>query len=900
MLKTVTTRLLLLALCASSWAFAQTPSPYPFSEGYYKEMFINRGPGINSSDTKLHAENLGWRYDRLWLGNDEEKRNRFFDLVAGRDEDRNGILLFPDGSPRYRIMTVGGADSDHTGFIGGIQGPLMERNHPFLNHEAGNFVLKEFIAGGAGYAGFCAGMQLLDDFGLVPQNIDPYSYPTPPGGELSEFYGQYTHFNTGIVLPSVKQAGGTWVFQEHLYDGLQRVADITVDWDELGTLTFGASWVYINPLVPDAGTVFMSGVHPEMGGDSGSVNYVSDELKRTIARNHDPVLKKDLVNGIDHEAYDETFAGDWEKTKIGDGQYHHYRVTLPSGQKYLRVELIGETDFDYHLFLHKGDYAFDSYYTKHDTTTGFSKTLTFDDPGPGEWYISVKGASFPDSDYLTSDTNIGMLNGMGYTLTATWSDQPAPQECETAVSDVLVIGNNTCRGQDLDYQFNGTACGAGQNVALALVDGAENVYAEYGARTIAENTNSGSFTTPPRLPQTQYRLRLTESNGTRTYSNWVTIRTMPLLSASTSAQAVLPGQSVSVNWESNCSFTGFSVVALRDQSGTEISRTVTTNSVFGANQLDYQVNAAPGSYYFTVYAGWVAINTDPFEVLQPNLDRVWTDANAIVLNEPFTVNWEAEGGFFGQNAVLSVFASNGLSLKTLSSTVAVQNGVGGADFTLTADDLNVGFSVNSVYFRLSVGGQSVASTYVPVSDQLAEWDMNVPAHLYRGQVLSLRYRQHVALAGDRLILQYVNDAGTVVSSQTLNVNQEAGEKEAVTAIFLPVQSEQLHFRLEDVNGTVLLTSTKFDIREASLAFNNQLDKGVFTWQWEGEDSVLRITIYDNQTNQKIYQSDQNQQTGNHELVAPSSSLFTKGREYRLAAGVIGRLTPIGHLETFTY
>jgi hypothetical protein len=114
---------------------------YSQVEGYYKDLFMDSGVELSSRKSLPAADALGLSMEYIAVGDSGEVRqNRW--LVSNPDVDDNGILLYPDGSPRFRMVYVNGGDSlGHGNSLG----------------ETGRQRIRDFFHGGGSYSGSCAG-----------------------------------------------------------------------------------------------------------------------------------------------------------------------------------------------------------------------------------------------------------------------------------------------------------------------------------------------------------------------------------------------------------------------------------------------------------------------------------------------------------------------------------------------------------------------------------------------------------------------------------------------------------------------------------------------------------------------------------------------------------------------
>ena len=92
--------------------FAQTDSDSSSPPvGFYKDLFMSSGVNLSSRKSLPAAESLGLSYE-YYAGKDAEIQNR---LMTGEQHDTNGVLLYPDGAPRFRMIYVNGGGATNHG-----------------------------------------------------------------------------------------------------------------------------------------------------------------------------------------------------------------------------------------------------------------------------------------------------------------------------------------------------------------------------------------------------------------------------------------------------------------------------------------------------------------------------------------------------------------------------------------------------------------------------------------------------------------------------------------------------------------------------------------------------------------------------------------------------------------
>ena len=126
---------------------ADFESANELNRGYYKDIFMDAGIYLTHRTT-LHAATylgLSLEYINVAANDDLTKRDTLYQkkIVVGDDNDLNGVLVYPDGEPRFRTYYCNGGQSTKHGRSMGADGRNAIRNY--------------FNAGGS-YVGTCAGM----------------------------------------------------------------------------------------------------------------------------------------------------------------------------------------------------------------------------------------------------------------------------------------------------------------------------------------------------------------------------------------------------------------------------------------------------------------------------------------------------------------------------------------------------------------------------------------------------------------------------------------------------------------------------------------------------------------------------------------------------------------------
>ena len=99
-----------ILLLAAATTFAQSGKPR--TEGYYKDIFMDGGIGLNAYPDLPAADFLNLSLEQY--SSSERTQLISIDtvlqtiLLVGSPIDENGILLYPDGDPRFRMVYFNG------------------------------------------------------------------------------------------------------------------------------------------------------------------------------------------------------------------------------------------------------------------------------------------------------------------------------------------------------------------------------------------------------------------------------------------------------------------------------------------------------------------------------------------------------------------------------------------------------------------------------------------------------------------------------------------------------------------------------------------------------------------------------------------------------------------------
>ena len=431
----------ILTLCKQS-SYAQ----------YYKDIFVDAGIHLSDYDEFPVARLLGLSWERFTAGEYPDHltlRDTVIqkDLYEGSPLDENGIWLYPDGAPRFRMIYVhGGLATRHGNSMGEVG-----RNH-----------MRAFVRGGGSYIGSCAGAFLVSMGGTEFDKKkgrcrddqkdfvnDKYLHLFPGRTletHLINSYAdlileknspllKYSNFGGSRRIPLVRHTGGCCIVDKapHFPKGTKALLRFDFPGDTAASRPYPltgkiAIWSFRDN--DTSGLVIATGSHPEsnpmgMIAKGPSLNLFSALIQYALDNNGPARIKGSLANGEARVMDRKTSDGDPAHARIGDKQYHHFTVKIPRGARNVTVRLEGGyPQDDLHLTLRKGDFAWAREAQYADFDLGCDKTMTFPTLPAGTWYVGV----YCDTTVETVPTDWGclytghleVLNGVPYTLSVTW------------------------------------------------------------------------------------------------------------------------------------------------------------------------------------------------------------------------------------------------------------------------------------------------------------------------------------------------------------------------------------------------------------------------------------------------------------------------------------------------
>lgn len=411
------------------------------SQGYYKDIFMDGGIKLTSREDLPAARRLGMTIEHFISGKDTPESPLTLQdtlmqqmIFCGSDIDQNGVLLYPDGQPRFRLLYVNGGKATA---------------HGVSLTPKGKENIQQFVKNGGNYLGTCAGMFLASNAtttdSVVPKaaylNIwpaithstrlakTPTGHFVEPGSPLLKYYD----FGKDMQIDSVYHNGGGFAYipkgVSKEIDALPKGTEILLRYDykpftrdSLSIHNKISAWAWKENL--QTGRITLIGSHPESYTSGERLDLMSALILYSMEGSGTPQIKGELLKNQERQMIKSTTDNDPAYTKIGDKQYHHFYVEIPKNAKNIKVTLKGAAIYDLNLFIKKGSPAFVSDATIMDISKGAQKVVAIPTLEAGKWFISVECATTVDAvksqwgEVYTG--NLSVLNGVPYSLAITW------------------------------------------------------------------------------------------------------------------------------------------------------------------------------------------------------------------------------------------------------------------------------------------------------------------------------------------------------------------------------------------------------------------------------------------------------------------------------------------------
>ena len=497
--------LLAIALAASS-LFASAQERSTGTHGYYKDVFMDAGINLTSKKDLPSTRFLGLSWEAfISASHDPVNYLSIMDtviqkeMICGNPWDANGVLLYPDGSPRFRMIYMnGGKATSH----GNSLTPQGREN------------IRKFVENGGSYVGTCAGF-FISSNGVYKEGeeytpndkylsiwpgtahttglYDSYTaMESVEGSPLLKYFqfggdgrvdslyhwgGAYAYYGEGGIIPE-----GTEPLMRYVYDTVAADAPTRHMHNQVSSLAYKKS--------AQTGRVVVTGSHPESITSGDRLEYMAAMMLYAMDGNGTTRVKGELKPGELREMKKKTEDNDPLYTRIGDLQYHHFTVSVPEGTKKAIVTLAGykgKDNFDLSVMAKAGEFAFHHNTEIKNVDRGCSKNLVIENPVAGEWYISVRCESTVVSrrgeygtEYLSGRE---VLNGVPYSIRVDFDAAPAVQESD-AVGTLAVHPSESRDGYYKDIFMDSGI----KLTARKFLPSARHLEAEYEVFSRTDNT----------------------------------------------------------------------------------------------------------------------------------------------------------------------------------------------------------------------------------------------------------------------------------------------------------------------------------------------------------------------------------------------------------------------------
>jgi len=408
------------------------------SRGYYKDVFMDSGIMLTSRTDLPAARLLNLSMESFVSTPHSYTKAYSFthadtllqtQLISGSDMDQNGILLYPDGQPRFRMVYMnGGRAASHGRSLG----------------EEGRNSYRNFVKSGGSYLGSCAGAFIASkgSMGDTLKLRTEYTGIWPGIAGSTGLEGSYTHmfiepqspllkyydFGGDMRVDSVRHNGGCYAYTQLDWpQGTEILARFDTEDRKLKRNIHQQASIWAYKENGNTGRIVLCGSHPEEVTRGERLELMSAMILYALDGVGAPVIKGELINGEERKMSCSTADANPNFTRIGDKQYHHFTVQVPSGVDSLKISLKsipGWQDFDLYLLADNEQLAYKENAHFQDVTLGIDKVITIPHPQVGTLYVSV----FCDTTVDAVQTKYGtqysgrtdVLNGVPYILKAEW------------------------------------------------------------------------------------------------------------------------------------------------------------------------------------------------------------------------------------------------------------------------------------------------------------------------------------------------------------------------------------------------------------------------------------------------------------------------------------------------
>ena len=417
---------------------------------YYKDIFLDGGcelnPGIKENGIVINGR-LPYALKKAGIGEAEYFLSTVNDvangytasdktlqtnIISGTSDDFNGVLLYPDGEPRFRLFySFGGHSGPHGNTLG----------------TSGRTNVNTFYTNGGSYVGSCAGAYLAGKYAsgkaLAYYNIwkGGNMKATGVGNSsidieiMSDIFHDYYGPDYTTIVTDTRHNGGGYMDVNQAPAGTEILGRFLHQKGKNSS----ASGFYMQPAIwaykdsPESGRMVVTGSHPEDAPSGDILNMTASMFRYAWDGSGIAKVKGILKNGERRFMTRKSTDYKPEYTAIGDLQCHHFVVYLPKGAESLTLKLEGRGDYDLELYLKKDGFAFPENEPDYSAKEpGAIQTITTGPVEKGLWYVTVRCATTVTATdtvidksaglghYFTYSGKTGVLNGVPYEIVASW------------------------------------------------------------------------------------------------------------------------------------------------------------------------------------------------------------------------------------------------------------------------------------------------------------------------------------------------------------------------------------------------------------------------------------------------------------------------------------------------
>lgn len=417
---------------------------------YYKDIFLDGGcelnPGIKENGVVINGR-LPYALKKAEIKTAEYFLSTVNDvgdgytkgdqaiqkkLFSGTPEDYNGVLLYPDGDPRFRLFYS----------FGGHSGP-----HGSSLEASGRANVRNFYTGGGSFVGSCAGAYLAGKYASGREssyyNIwdEGNMYATGVGNSsidmeiVSPVLGEYYGPEPFVLVTGVRHNGGGYMDVNRAPAGTEVLARFLhqagKNSSSEGFYAQPAIWAY--KASGSSGRLVVTGSHPEDAASGPILDMTASMFRYAWDGVGFAKVKGVLHSGEKVWMTAHSVENDPDHSMIGDLQCHHFVLYLGQDVSSLELSLNGGEEYNLELYLKKGDFAFPDNNPDYSATVpGGVQSIKTGPLEKGLWHVTVRCASTVTATetiidkaknlgrYFVYSGNTDVLNGVPYSLVAKW------------------------------------------------------------------------------------------------------------------------------------------------------------------------------------------------------------------------------------------------------------------------------------------------------------------------------------------------------------------------------------------------------------------------------------------------------------------------------------------------